>query len=116
MANVIYRVDVIRDGYGRQGGRILRGMSVEVIHNEWLNSLPIDYRDQEVLDAFYNKYGVDLEAEGLASNFYLRVEKVNPNGGNNFYRNNYAAPSSNSGCGCLVFVCIFVTSVTLLLL
>lgn len=112
MANVVYRVDVIRDGYGRHGAKILRGMSVEVIHSEGLNPLPIDYRDPEVLDAFYYKYGIDLEDEGLVSNFYLRVVKVGSNGGNNYY----AAPSNNSGCGCLVFVCILATSLTLLLL
>ena len=118
----VYRVTVKRDGFNRRGDRILqRGMSVEVVSDRSPVFNPLLVTSQEVNDAFFYKYGIDLGNEGLLNGHYLDdpvdVNAGYRNGNNNFYyNNNVARGNANSGCGCFVFVFIFATSLTLLLL
>lgn len=57
------------------GIRIEPGMSVEVVTNSFNNPL-LTNGGQEVANAFYRIYGIDIRRAGIMSQAYLDVERI----------------------------------------
>lgn len=57
------------------GIRIEPGMSVEVITSSYANPLMVN-GGQEVINAFYRIYGIDIKRAGVCSPAYLDVRQI----------------------------------------
>lgn len=57
------------------GIRIEPGMSVEVITSSYANPLMVN-GGQEVINAFYRIYGIDIKRAGVCSPVYLDVRQI----------------------------------------
>ena len=70
----LYRVTV-KNGKVGNGGRIERGMSVDVVSNSMSNPVSTN-GGQIVADAFMRIYGIDIRKIGALSMAYLDVERI----------------------------------------
>ena len=70
----LYRVTVKNSKVGN-GGRIERGMSVDVVSNSMSNPVSTN-GGQLVEDAFMRIYGIDIRKIGALSMAYLDVERI----------------------------------------
>lgn len=70
----LFRVTVKR-GKNSNGIRIEKGMSVDVVTNSMSNPV-ITNGGQNVVDAFYRIYGVDIKKAGVLNMVDLDVERI----------------------------------------
>ena len=71
---MLYRITV-KNSKLTSGIRVEKGMSVDV-QSETIGNPVTTNGGQEVIDAFKNKYGIDIKAAGALSMAYLDVEEM----------------------------------------
>ncbi|MCQ2321789.1 MAG: DUF6140 family protein [Bacteroidales bacterium] len=70
----LFRVTV-KNSKNCNGGRVERGMSVDVVTNSMSNPVSTN-GGQLVADAFMRIYGIDIKRVGALSMAYLDVERI----------------------------------------
>lgn len=72
--SMLYRITV-KQSKLTSGIRVEKGMSVDV-QSETIGNPVSTNGGQEVIDAFMEKYGIDIKAAGALSMAYLDVEEI----------------------------------------